>query len=188
MIFRALTRKNHETLSLSLFSPCLFFSPRRPLSLFLSLIARPKKLRPLAVCKERIVLLSFLYLFPGTANSRRTLISSRYLPAPVYLPPRELSRQSCLDKHERFVCIVLRQRQHVPWTRYFSLSLSLCIFFSAPLRAISYPLLPSRPSTAVRTHWSESFIFRSLTLLSFRKSMRSPPYSLSFSLSFLYSG
>jgi len=67
--------------------------------------------------------------------------------------PRELLRQSCLDKHERFVCIVLRQRQHVSRTRYFS-----------PRRRIV-----ASPAV-VRTHWSESFIFRSLTLLSSRES------------------
>lgn len=97
---------------------------------------------------------------------RRTLISlpSRSTPSALVHLPRELSRQSCLDRYERFVCIVLRQRQHVSRTRYFSPSSRIV----APLTPIPYLSPP------VRTHWSESFIFRS-PLFS-RESARLPAF------------
>lgn len=77
-----------------------------------------RKLRSRAVCKGKDR--SPLHLFPDSSNSPNS-----YFFPPTHTActcPRELPRQSCLDKHERFVCIVLRQRQHVSRTRYFSLT------------------------------------------------------------------
>lgn len=173
--------------SLSLFSPCLFFSPRRPLSLSFSHSSRVQRSCGLL---RFVKSGSFFSLSFTCSRARLTLAELLFLLVICRRPctcRRVNSRDKVVLTSTNDLCALFFVSGNTFLERGTSLSLSLCISFSAPLRAISYPLLPSRPSTAVRTHWSESFIFRSLTLLSFRKSMRSPPYSLSFSLSFLYS-
>lgn len=63
--------------------------------------------------------LSSLLIPPCSTDSPNSYFFFLVAGARVFLP-RESSRQSCPDRYERFVCIVLRQRQHVSRTRYFS--------------------------------------------------------------------
>lgn len=71
---------------------------------------------------RQLAQLLFLPLLPPCSRRSRILAA------------REIPRQSCLDKHERFVCIVLRQRQHVSRTEVLSLHPLLAYRLARPSR------------------------------------------------------
>lgn len=112
-----------------------------------------RKLRSRAVCKGRIAL---LFTCSQARPTRRTLISSPYSPAPA-CTCRVNSRDKVVLTSTSDLCAL------------FFVSGNTFLERGTFLLGVS-----SRPRTAVRTHWSESFIFHSLTLLSSRESTRLP--------------
>lgn len=101
--------------------------------------------------------LSLLHWFPDSTNSP----NSYFFPLLTGVAPACTCRVNSRDK------VVLTSTN------------DLCALFfvsgNTVLERDTFLLgVSSRPPAAVRTHWSESFIFRSLTLLSSRGSARSP--------------